>query len=202
MKPVHNVAILIFDDVELLDFCGPLEVFSTAGRQRDPRPFTVYTVAESTELVRTYNGLSVQPHYDLDSAPPADIALVPGGQGTRREMHNRRLLDWTLAQADQADLLLSVCTGALLLGAAGLLDGRDATTHHGAVDLLGQVAPRARLQAQRRVIDNGDLLLAAGVASGIDLALHVVARLLGVDEARDTAHYIEYPWDPSSVGSP
>lgn len=133
----RNLAILLFDDVEVLDFCGPFEVFSVAGPFVDPPAFRVYTVAETTKPVLARNGLSVNPHYALADAPPPDILLIPGGLGTRREMHNGELIDWIRDRSKTAELVLSVCTGALLLAKAGLLDGLEATTHRGARPAAG-----------------------------------------------------------------
>ena len=195
MTRPRNVAILIFPDVELLDFCGPFEVFSVAGRKSTPPVFQVYTVAESTAPITTAPiGLSVNPYYDLADCPRPDLLLVPGGMGTRKEMHNPVLLDWVRRTAAEAELVLSVCTGALVLARAGLLDGLEATTHHGALDLLREVAPKTVVHDDRRVVDNGRVILSAGIAAGIDMALHVVARLLGEEHARKTAQHMEYPW--------
>src|SRR5690349_8576184 len=137
----RNVAILIFDDVEVLDFCGPFEVFGVAGRTLSEKPFNVYTIAENVAPVIARNGLSVNPNYTLADCPKPDILLIPGGNGTRREMNNVPLLDWIKTQALQVELLLSVCTGSLLLGKAGLLDGLSATTHYRALDELREAAP-------------------------------------------------------------
>ncbi len=196
----RSVAILIFDDVEVLDFCGPFEVFSVTQRNEVSRPFRVFTVAQHAGVVTARNGLRVLPDFDCQGAPRPDLLVVPGGQGTRREMHNGQLLEWIRAQEPECELVLSVCTGALLLAKAGLLDGLSATTHHGALDLLREVAPRTTVEAARRVVDNGTLITSAGVAAGIDMSLYVVARLLGEDVAQETAHYMEYPW-PGTVGS-
>src|SRR5579885_372208 len=126
----RNVAILIFDEVEVLDFCGPFEVFGVTGvRDQGERPFHVYTVAEKAGPVLARNGLSVNPGFTFANCPPPDILLVPGGRGTRREIHNEALVNWVRAQAGRVELLLSVCTGALILAQAGLLDGLSATTH-------------------------------------------------------------------------
>src|SRR5262249_40406550 len=132
MPTTRNLAVLIFEDVEVLDFCGPFEVFSVANRFTDPPAFNVLTVAERAGPVVTRGGLSVNPHHHLADSPRPDLLLVPGGQGTRREMHNAVLTDWIKARSQGAELVLSVCTGALLLAKAGLLDGLEATTHHGA----------------------------------------------------------------------
>ena len=138
--PTRNVAILLFEDVEVLDFCGPLEVFSVTGPEQSPPPFHVYTVAETAAPLRTINGLSVNPTFKISNCPPPNILIVPGGQGTRKQIHNTGLLDWISEQAKQVELLISVCTGALLLGKARLLVGLSATTHHSAIALLREIA--------------------------------------------------------------
>jgi transcriptional regulator GlxA family with amidase domain len=196
MSKTRVLAVLTFDDVEVLDFCGPFEVFSVASRFTDPPAFQVLTVAEKAGPVLACGGLSVNPHRRLADCPAPDLLLVPGGQGTRREMHNPALIDWIKQASAKAELVLSVCTGALLLAKAGLLDGLAATTHHGAVDLLREVAPRTEVHAGRRFVDNGRVVCSAGIAAGIDMSLHVVGRLLGAEVAAKTARHMEYPWAP------
>ncbi len=198
MVQSRNVAILIFDDVEVLDFCGPFEVFSAAGRAREEQPFTVYTVAETPGPITTRGGMSVNPRYTWADCPPPDILVVPGGYGTRRQMLNEPLLSWLRQISGQAEITLSVCTGALVLGRAGLLDGLTATTYHTAFDLLREAAPQATVVEGHRLVDNGAVITAAGVSAGIDAALHVVARLLGQEAAHETARYMEYDWHPES----
>lgn len=196
---VRNVALLIFDDVEVLDFCGPFEVFSATGaREQGERAFHVYTVAEKAGPVLARNGLSVNPAFTFASCPPPDLLLVPGGRGTRREIHNQVLLDWVKAEAGRVELLLSVCTGALILAQAGLLDGLAATTHFLAFDDLKELAPRTTYCPDERYVDNGRIVLAAGVSAGIDMALYVVGRLLGEQRASETARFIQYDaWPPA-----
>lgn len=194
MDRPRKVAVLLFDEVEVLDFCGPFEVFSVTGRRQDRELFQVYTVAEHSRPVLARGGLSVNPAHSFADAPPPDILVVPGGFGTRREMNNPTLTGWIAAHAPGAELVLSVCTGALLLGRAGLLDGRAATTHHGAFDLLEQVAPAARVERGRRYVDSGRIILSAGISAGIDAALYLVSRLHGLEQARETARYMEYDW--------
>lgn len=196
MSQPRNVAILIFDDVELLDFTGPLEVFSVTGRQGNSNPFNVYTVAEKSAPITTRNGLSVNPQYTIHNCPQPDILLVPGGQGTRKEINNPVLIDWIKDCSQKAELVLSVCTGALLLAKTGLLQGLKATTHHTAIELLRDLAPNTTIQTDKRFVDNGKIILSAGVATGIDMSLYVVAKLLGKEQALQTAHYIEYEWKP------
>jgi transcriptional regulator GlxA family with amidase domain len=195
MRTARTLAILIFDDVEVLDFCGPFEVFSIANRFTDPPAFKVVTVAEKAGPLVTRGGLGVNPHHRLGDCPRPDLFLVPGGQGTRKEMHNAALIDWIRQSAEKAELILSVCTGALLLARAELLDGLEATTHHGAIDLLRETAPKTAVHPDRRFVDNGRVVCSAGIAAGIDMSLHVVARLLGEEVADRTARQMEYPWD-------
>lgn len=191
---MRNVAILIFDEVEVLDFCGPFEVFSVTGLRSKLNPFHVYTVAQTREPVLARNNLSVNPAHTLSDCPGPDILLVPGGYGTRREMDNPVLIDWIKGRAENAELTLSVCTGALLLAKAGLLDGLSATTHHGAIDILKDAAPETAVLESERIVDNGKVILSAGISAGIDMSLYVVSRLLGEEQAEETAAYMEYDW--------
>jgi transcriptional regulator GlxA family with amidase domain len=200
MSAQRHVVILVFDDAEVLDVCGPFEVFSVAGHRRGSEPFRVSLASEHPAPILLRNGFSVNPHYRLADCPPADILIIPGGPGARREVENPVVQDWIREQASSAELVLSVCTGALLLGVAGLLDGLDATTHAGAMSRLGEVAPRARIRPGVRFTDNGRILTSAGVSAGIDLSLHVVETLLGEGVAEETAGYMEYHWDRNEEG--
>ncbi len=204
----RNVAILIFDDVEVLDFCGPFEVFSVTGKRDGSDPFSVYTVAESTP-VSARNSLSLNPAHTLKTCPQPDILVVPGGGGihadgkpfgTRKEMHNKRLLAWINQLYPQTEHVLSVCTGALVLAQAGLVKNMAVTTHHGALDELRQVAPTAEVKADTRVVDSGKLIFSGGISAGIDAAFYLVAKLLGQDVALETATYMEYDWSGDSHG--
>lgn len=195
----RTLAILVFDDAEVLDFCGPFEVFSVCGREIAKGAFKVVLVAERKKPITARNGLSVNPHYSFDDCPPTEMLLVPGGMGTRAEMKNPVVLEWVRQRADIAELVMSVCTGALVLAKADLLDGLEATTHFGAIKLLREVAPCTTVHEDRRFVDNGKVILSAGVAAGIDMSLYVVARLLGNEVASATAKYMEYPWSPSAA---
>ncbi|MCB9450750.1 MAG: DJ-1/PfpI family protein [Anaerolineaceae bacterium] len=191
----RNVAILIFDEVEVLDFCGPFEVFSVTGRRGEGEPpFNVYTIAEKPGAIHARNGLSVNPTYTLENCPQPDILLIPGGYGTRPLLNNAAVLEWIRAQSGRVELLLSVCTGALLLGKIGLLDGLSATTHFMSLDLLKEIAPTVTLCPNERYVDNGKIVLSAGVSAGIDMAFYVVGRLLGAAVAAETARYIQYDY--------
>jgi transcriptional regulator GlxA family with amidase domain len=189
----RTVGILVFPDAEVLDVCGPYEVFSVAGRRQGLEPFDVRLLSWDGAPVVARNGFVLTPHGSLRDAPRLDLLLVPGGQGTRRAQHDAPLLAEIRARADAAELVLSVCTGSLLLGRAGLLDGLEATTHHSAFDELRAAAPTAVVRPDARWTDNGRVLTSAGIAAGIDLALHVVERLHGREMAEEASHYMEFP---------
>jgi transcriptional regulator GlxA family with amidase domain len=188
----RNVGILIFDDVEVLDFAGPFEVFAVTDELNGGRVFNVFAVAESTSPIRARNGLRTIPDFTLANAPAPHVLIVPGGFGTRALLKNRTVVDWIVGRSRAAELTMSVCTGALVLGQAGLLDGLRATTHHDCFSLLRQIAPRTTVIETDRFVDNGTIITAAGISAGIDCSLHVVERLLGADAATTTARYMEY----------
>lgn len=197
-----NVGILIFDGVEVLDFAGPFEVFSRARlapgpesrRSEDTAPFHVFTVARTAAPVEATGGLRVIPHHGFADAPRIDLVVVPGGFGTRALLHDAETLDWIRRVAATARKTTSVCTGSLLLAKTGLLAGRHATTHWGALDLLDSLQAGVTVEREHRVVDDG-IVTSAGVASGIDMAFYVVESLFGRDVADETAHYIEYRRD-------
>lgn len=188
----RNIAILLFPDVEVLDFAGPFEVFAVTDELRGYDTFAVFTVGESAAPIRARNGLRVVPDYTLANCPTPHVLIVPGGFGTRRLLEQPAVLDWVRTAAATAELVISVCTGAIVLGRAGLLDGLRATTHHECFDLLRHNAPRATVDESARFIDNGRILTAAGISAGIDCSLYVIERLLGPAAADATARYMEY----------
>ena len=195
----RTVGILIFDDVEVLDFAGPFEVFSRVrlepgveSRRSDASaPFDVFTVARERLPIHAIGGLEVVPRHDFSSAPVIDILLVPGGFGTRGLLNDKPTLDWIRTVAADAERVTSVCTGALLLAQAGLLRGRRATTHWAALDLLESLDAGVEVERCERVVDDG-VISSAGVAAGIDMSFYLVERLHGKDVADETAHYIEF----------
>jgi transcriptional regulator GlxA family with amidase domain len=195
---LRTVGILIFDEVEVLDFCGPFEVFSIARQPGatgdDGRLFRVLTIAERPDVVSCRGGLLVQPHHTFADHPPLDLLVVPGGYGTRRERENPRLLRWIAEQDPQTEITASVCTGSFLLAAAGILAGRRATTHWGAIDWQRTHHPEVETHDDQRFVDEGHIITSAGVSAGIDMALHLVARLHGDDVAVTTARQMEYDW--------
>ncbi|MFI5371898.1 MAG: DJ-1/PfpI family protein [Candidatus Eisenbacteria bacterium] len=201
-----NVGIVLFPDVELLDFSGPYEVFSRArsgsdagtGSANAEPPFQVFTVARTRKTLATFGGLVVTPHYAFHDHPEIDVLVVPGGPGVGALLDEAATIEWIRGVAVSAKLVTSVCTGALLLARAGLLDGRRATTHHGAFDRLAALGDGIVVERDTRVVDDG-VLTSAGVSAGIDLALHVVERHCGHAAAVETARSIEYPWEAAAV---
>ncbi|MFO0958302.1 MAG: DJ-1/PfpI family protein [Isosphaeraceae bacterium] len=195
----QTVGILIFPEVEVLDFCGPFEVFSVARldeerRREDPSPYEVMLIAESADVVRATGGLRVIPDVTIADAPPLDMLVIPGGWGTRRQLTNERLVSWIGERAGQVSTLASVCTGSLLLGKAALLDGRRATTHWRVLGEMKALFPAVTVVEEEHVVEDGDVFTSAGISAGIDMALRVVARHHGEAVARATARHMEYPF--------
>ncbi|TNE76578.1 MAG: DJ-1/PfpI family protein, partial [Gammaproteobacteria bacterium] len=198
------LGILIFDEVEVLDFSGPFEVFSVArlneeSRRTDPSPFDVMLVAQFDRPVVASGGMKVLPDTTFEDCPPLDLLMVPGGLGTRWEMHNEKLLSFVRARAEQVELLASICTGALILASAGLLDGRTATTHWHSLQLLGELFPSIDVDCQARVVRDGNIMTSAGISAGIDMSLDILAAYFGDEVARFTASYMEYPYPGEEV---
>ncbi len=191
------VGIVIFPEVEALDFCGPYEVFSVVRlneerRREEPSPFEVLLVAEQAEALTTSGGMRVLPDCTLADCPALDTLVVPGGWGTRRQINNEVLIRWIKERGQQVETLTSVCTGAMLLGQAGLLDGRRATTHWRSLAWMRESFPLVTVEEQLHVVEDGHIVTSAGIAAGIDLALKVVGRYYGEAVARATARHMEY----------
>jgi cyclohexyl-isocyanide hydratase len=193
-QPDLKIGSVIFDDMDQIDFTGPYEVLAAL-------PNTTYTTYGLSERpVRDQHGLLLQPDAVLEDAPQLDVLHVPGGPGQEAHMDSQRLLNWLQQQASGAQCVLSVCTGALLLGAAGLLRGRRATTHWASVDLLPIFGATI---VKQRVVTDDTFVFASGVTAGIDAALLVAAKLRGVDEAQAVQLSIQYaPEPPFSSGTP
>ena len=198
-----RVGIVLFNDIEVLDFCGPFEVFSAARlneekRRAEPSPFDVSLISETLAPVTTSGGMHVMPHYSFDNCPPIDILVVPGGWGTRRELNNPVMLDWLRQQAGAVETLTSVCTGSMLLGFAGLLEGLHATTHWRSLDWMREAFPTVIVEYGQHVVSDGSVVTSAGISAGIDMALQVVARYYGEDIAKATAQHMEYAYPVSN----
>ena len=195
-----QIGILVFDEMELLDMAGPYEVFTTAARvhaRRQPAGagplFTVTTVGCTREPVRARAGLQVKPDSAFGEHPALHCAVVPGGL-VDAELARPEVLAWIAAQRQSARVLASVCTGALLLAQAGVLDGLGATTHWEDLDALRALRPAVRVQEGVRWVDEGAVVTSAGISAGIDMCLHLVARLHSHELARLTARQMDYDW--------
>lgn len=189
-----RVGVYVFDDAEELDVVGPYEVLSAWAALSELRP-EVLTFSSDGAGVRLAKGLRIVPERSADEVAPLHVLVYPGGRGTRVLSTDSAHLDWVRRQRAEVPLLASVCTGALVFAAAGLLAGRPATTHWGAFDELAELDPSVMLDTEARFVDDGDVITSAGVSAGIDMALHLVARLESVDAARQVRRAIQY--DPA-----
>jgi transcriptional regulator GlxA family with amidase domain len=192
----RTIGILLFDGVEELDAVGPYEVLAAWTRLRPDDGWRTITVGVAgAGPVRAAKGLLMTPDVSLDDAGPIDLLVYPGGQGTRRLMDDASHLAWLQAQAGRSEVLTSVCTGSLVLASAGLLRDRPATTHWGSLETLAAIDATIDVRPDARYVDDGDIVTASGVSAGIDMALHLVARLAGDERAREIRRYIQY--DPA-----
>jgi transcriptional regulator GlxA family with amidase domain len=192
----RRIGIFLFDGAEELDWAGPWEVLAAWAQQWPDDGIEVFTVAESDEPIRCAKGLRVLPDYARASAPGMDLVLVPGGRGTRVLVGREPVLAWLRGLHEDGVLVTSVCTGALVLAAAGLLRDCPAATWWGAFDELLAIDPTIEARPDDRFVDTGAIVTAAGVSAGIDMALHLVARLHSVERAREVRRYIQYDPEP------
>ena len=190
----RDVAILLFEGVQIIDYTGPYEVFGHAWTPSGPA-FRTYTVAEKAGPITTAMGMSVNPRYTFKNAPKPDILILPGG-GVPPHLDNPALIAWIKETSKDAEVVLSVCNGAFFLAKAGLLDGLEATTFAGAINDLREAAPKARIVDDQRWVDNGKIITTAGLSSGIDGSLHVIEKLMGRGYAQRAALGMEYNWQP------
>lgn len=193
----RNVAILIYDGVEVLDFAGPFEVFAVASEMHDHALFNVEMVAAENRPYIAVNGLKVLPNRLMESPAAVDVLVVPGGAGSRTAMNDPVLLDWIRRTAPAAEVVLSICSGARFLAALNMLDGLEVATHHQVYPHLAELAPAARLRPGVRYVDAGHVVTTGGISAGIDGSFHLVARLAGGEAAKETAAYMEYDWKPA-----
>lgn len=195
----RTVGILLFNEVEVLDFAGPFEVFSLAENETSEKHFNVITIAEHQAPISARNGLQVIPDYSFVNHPDIDVLVVPGGYGAEKvEINNPVVIDWIIHQAKVTELMLSVCTGALLLAKAGLLAGKSATTHWMDLDNLASY-PDVEVIANTRYVDASDdtnkLVTSAGISAGIHASLYCVEKLIDRKTAHMTAHRMEFEID-------
>jgi transcriptional regulator GlxA family with amidase domain len=198
----RNVAIFVFDDVEVLDFAGPFEVFSVAGSNMPLTPYSpffTYTFGLTDAPVQARGGLRVQPTFSMANLPQPDVLLIPGGAGSRRLLKNDTLLAWLKDVAPKCEIVASVCTGALVLAAAGLAKSKKITTHHGAFDRLNELEPTCVVARDRRFVHDGNYWFSGGISAGIDMSLAIVKHLLG-DNA-PVVEEMEWMWHTAPVKS-
>ncbi len=198
----HTVGIFVFEDVEVLDFAGPYEVFTTAARMHTrenagARPlFNVVTIGRTASPLRARAGLSVFPDHDFSNHPPVDILIIPGG--VTGELARAEVVHWIAGASARGKLTASVCTGAFLLAKAGLLDGKNATTHWEDIDDFKSMFPSVKVQTNKRWVDEGDIVTSGGISAGIDMSLHLVEKTAGRGLAARTARQMEFDWTENS----
>jgi transcriptional regulator GlxA family with amidase domain len=190
------IGVALFDGAEELDWAGPWEVLAAWAEQWPGDGVRVFTLAREDRPVMCAKGLRVLPDETWETAPPLDVLVYPGGRGTRRELADEGVLEWIRGAAAGGTVVASVCTGSLVLAAAGLLDGKPATTHWQSLELLPTLGREIEVRPDDRFVDNGNVITAAGVSAGIDMALHLVARLHSPERAREVRRYIQYDPEP------
>lgn len=189
---MYNVGIFLFDDVELLDFAGPYEVFSVASRLNDNELFNVITISQNNKKIKSVNGLKVLTDFGFTTHPNIDILVIPGGIGTKAEMMKEEVLTWINENHNNSKITMSVCSGARFLAKLGLLDGIESTTHHEVMEDLSKIAPKTIINPEKRFLGEDKLFTAAGISAGIDLSLHIVEKLYGSKVVHKTIVYMEY----------
>ncbi|WP_309940750.1 DJ-1/PfpI family protein [Aureibacter tunicatorum] len=189
-----NVGILIFNNVEVLDFAGPFEVFSVASELHNFDLFNVFTISKHKEAISTVNDMSVNPKYDFENHPSIDILIISGGTGTRQIMHDERILAWLESISSKAEYVLSICSGARFLAQLGILNNAPFCTHHEVYDHIIKVDPTAIPVKDKRFIGHNNVYTSGGISAGIDLSFHIVQKIYGEQVALATAKYMEYDW--------
>jgi transcriptional regulator GlxA family with amidase domain len=189
-----NTAILIFDEVEVLDFAGPFEIFNVANEVEGKKLFNVYTLSEFGETINARNGLKIVPDHTILNCPKPDILIIPGGIGRKVQMFNEAILKWINFLFNDLTYLVSVCTGAFVIGKAGLLKGLKATTHHASYDEFESVFPETVLVRNVNYVDNGKIITAGGISNGIKASLHLLDKISGEELGKKTAQEMEYDY--------
>lgn len=188
-----TVTIFLYDDVEVLDFAGPLDVFLLANEHGKNKLFDVRTVAKTKDpIIAAYNGLSINPQYEVSEITKTDILIMPGGNDISELLADEATIQWVRELGDGADYVLSVCSGSLVLAKAGLLEGLKATTHHADMLQLTGLAPNTEIMDRVKFVDNGKVITSAGITTGIDMCLHALEKICGADIAKQTMISLEY----------
>lgn len=187
-----KVGIFIFNEVEILDFTGPFEVFSLAKKDNE-KLFQVVTIGETGEIISARNGLKVLPTANFNDELNLDILIIPGGYGAEEiEIKNKVVIDWINEQQNKVKIVASVCTGALLLAECGILDNKSATTHWMDLDRLEREYPKINVIRNTKFVDEGNILTSGGISAGINMSFHIIKTLFDADIAEETAKRMEY----------
>ena len=187
-----TVGIFIFNEVEVLDFAGPFEVFSLAEKDSE-KLFKVITISENGEMITARNGLKVQPDASFEQNPDLDILIIPGGYGAEEiEIKNKKVIEWIKTQSEKVQILASVCTGAFLLAEAGLLDNKKATTHWMDIPRLKEEYPAVTVIKDTKFVDEDSIITAGGISSGINMSFQIIKKLYNLEIAETTAKRMEY----------
>ena len=190
-----NVGIFIFNEVEVLDFTGPFEVFSITEKNNE-KLFNVTVISENFEIIHARNGLKIQPDVSFNDEPDLDILIIPGGYGAEEiEIKNTKVLDWIKTQKEKVKILASVCTGAFLLAESGILDYKKATTHWMDISKLENDYPKIKVIRDTRFVDEDNIITSGGISSGINMSFHIIEKLFGIQIAEMTAKRMEYDID-------
>jgi transcriptional regulator GlxA family with amidase domain len=187
-----KVGIVLFNEVEVLDFAGPYEVFSLASKGKE-KIFEVKTIGETGEIISARNGLKVLPDFNFKDDFTFNILIIPGGYGAEEiEIRNPTMIDWIKLQQSQVEILASVCTGALLLAEAGVLENKKATTHWMDLNRLEKEYPKVEVIRNVKFVDEGHILTSGGISAGINMSFHIIKRLFGIEVAKELARRMEY----------
>jgi len=192
LVPQRQIGILLFDGVEELDAVGPWEVLATWTQQHPEDGWNAFCFSPDGGAVHSAKTLPLGTHHSIDNAPALDVLIHPGGPGTRPMLNDPVHLGWVRGLRATVPLMTSVCTGSLVYAAAGLLIGRKATTHWASLNLLSELDPTIITDVSSRFVDDGNLITSAGVSAGIDMALHLVARLSSKERAQEIRRRIQY----------
>lgn len=195
--PRIKVGILLFNEVEVMDFAGPYEVFSiTEKEDGSGKAFEVHTISRTKQLISARNGLKIQPDFDFHDAPQFDILIIPGGYGAEEiEIHNQETIDWLTHRFPHVKIMASVCTGAFLLAESGLLDGKQATTHWMDIVKLEKQYPQVRVIRDVKFVDAFPIVTSGGISAGINMSFYIIKKILGLKVAQITAKRMEYDID-------
>lgn len=197
MKIIKTLGVLIFTECELLDVTGPLEMFGSLTDK-----LRVIIISENGGLIKSSQKISLHADTDFTASPPLDYLLIPGGLGVRKEIDNPKIISWIKKNSERAELTMSVCTGAALLAKTGRLNHRLATTNKMAFEWVKRQGPLVKWVRKARWVDDGDMVTSSGVAAGIDMSLHVIAKLYGNAESEELSKKTEYIWNNDSENDP